>query len=180
LLWGLEDKAVARFLARRTNRIFLTDIAVFAMAGQQGNGPSLAGYRQRPSEEHAPMTAIRLLATIALMLGTAAPAASPTAAPVQAIDLVSFAYRPAPIVLRAGQPVTLMFVNRGKGTHDFTAPAFFGSARMLAGQAPRGAVVLRGQQSAKVTLIPAAGRYQVHCTRPFHKMMGMKTTIVVQ
>ena len=126
------------------------------------------------------MTGTRLFAAVALTLGTAAAAAPPTVAPVQAIDLVSFAYRPAPIVLRAGQPVTLMFVNRGKGSHDFTAPAFFGSARLLAGQAPRGAVVLRGHQSAKVTLIPAAGRYQVHCARPFHKMMGMQTTIVVQ
>ena len=126
------------------------------------------------------MTGVRLSATVALALGTAAAAAPPTQAPVQPIDMVSFAYRPAPIVLRAGQPVTLMFVNRGKGSHDFTAPAFFGSARILAGQAPRGAVVLGGRQSARVTLIPAAGRYRVHCARPFHKMMGMQTTIVVQ
>lgn len=125
------------------------------------------------------MTGIRFSAAMALALGTAA-AASPTPVPVQPIDLVSFAYRPAPIVLRAGQPVTLTFVNRGKGSHDFTAPAFFGSARILAGQAPRGAVVLGGQQSARVTLIPAAGRYRVHCGRPFHKMMGMQTTIIVQ
>ena len=125
------------------------------------------------------MTVIRFSAAMTLALGTAA-AASPAPVPVQPIDLVSFAYRPAPIVLRAGQPVTLTFVNRGKGSHDFTAPAFFGSARILAGQAPRGAVVLRGQQSARVTLIPAAGRYRVHCGRPFHKMMGMQTTIIVQ
>lgn len=125
------------------------------------------------------MTGIRFSAAMTLALGTAA-AASPTPVPVQPIDLVSFAYRPAPIVLRAGQPVTLTFVNRGKGSHDFTAPTFFGSARILVGQAPRGAVVLRGQQSARVTLIPAAGRYRVHCGRPFHKMMGMQTTIIVQ
>jgi plastocyanin len=126
------------------------------------------------------MIGIRLPAAVAVALGTAAAAASPAPVPVQPIDMVSFAYRPSPIVLRAGQPVTLMFVNRGKGSHDFTAPAFFGSARILSGRAPRGAVVLRGQQSARVTLIPTAGRYRVHCARPFHKMMGMHTTIIVQ
>ena len=126
------------------------------------------------------MIAVRLAAAAAVALSPAVTGASQTPVPVQTIDLLSFAYRPAPIVLRAGQPVTLTFVNRGKGSHDFTAPAFFGSARILSGQAPRGAVVLRGRQSASVTLIPAAGRYQVHCGRPFHKMMGMQTTVLVQ
>jgi uncharacterized cupredoxin-like copper-binding protein len=123
----------------------------------------------------------RLLAAAMLVLCSAAsPAASPPAPAVQSIDLVSFAYRPAPIVLRAGRPVTLVLANRGKGSHDFTAPAFFAAARILAGQAPRGTVVLGGRQSASVTLIPAAGRYRVHCGRPLHKMMGMQTTILVQ
>ena len=123
----------------------------------------------------------RLLATGMLVLCSAASvAAPPPAPPVQSIDLVSFAYRPAPIVLRAGRPVTLVFANRGKGSHDFTAPAFFGASRILVGQAPSGRVVLGGRQSASVTLIPAAGRYQVHCGRPVHKMMGMQTTILVQ
>jgi len=123
----------------------------------------------------------RLLAAAMLVLCSAAsPAASPPAPQVQAIDLVSFAYRPAPIVLRAGQSITLVFANRGKGSHDFTAPAFFGAARILSGQAPGGTVALRGGQSARVTLIPAVGRYRVHCGRPLHKMMGMQTTILVQ
>ena len=126
------------------------------------------------------MRGIRLSVATALALCATAAAGSQTPVAVQPIDLVSFSYRPAPIVLRAGQPVTLMFVNRAKGSHDFTAPAFFAASRIVAGQAPRGAVVLRGRQSAKVTLIPAAGRYRVHCARPFHKMMGMQTTIIVQ
>jgi len=126
------------------------------------------------------MIAVRFAAAAAAVLSPTVTSASQTPVPVQTIDLMSFAYRPAPIVLRAGQPVTLTFVNRGKGSHDFTAPAFFGSARILSGQAPRGAVVLRGRQSTSVTLIPAAGRYRVHCGRPFHKMMGMQTTVLVQ
>ena len=126
------------------------------------------------------MIGLRLAAAAALALGPAATGASPALSPVQAIDLVSFAYRPTPIVLRAGQPVTLMLVNRGKGSHDFSAPAFFRSARILSGQAPRGSIGLPGGQSASITLVPRAGRYRVHCGRPLHKMMGMQTTIVAQ
>ena len=125
------------------------------------------------------MTSLRLAAAAALALSPAATVASQTA-PVQMIDLVSFAYRPTPIVLRAGQPVTLLFVNRAKSSHDFTAREFFRSARLLSGQVPRGQVALRGGQSARVTLIPAPGRFRVHCGRPFHKMMGMQTTIFVR
>jgi plastocyanin len=126
------------------------------------------------------MIAVRLASMAALALSPAAALASPTPVPVHPVALVSFAYRPAPIVLRAGQPVTLLLINRARGSHDFTAPAFFRSARLLSGQAPRGSIALRGGESASVTLIPARGRYPVHCARPFHKMMGMQTTIVVQ
>ena len=126
------------------------------------------------------MIGVRLAAAAVLALSAPAAIASQSPVPVQPVDLVSFAFRPTPIVLRAGQPVTLLLVNRGKGSHDFTAPAFFRSARILSGQAPRGSVGLRGGQSASITLIPAPGRYRVHCGRPFHKMMGMQTTILVQ
>ena len=118
-----------------------------------------------------------LLAAAAAAVAVAAPAA---AQPVQTIDLVSYAYRPKPIVLRAGQPVTLLFVNRAGKGHDFTARKFFGSARILSGRVENGEVDLGAGQSARVTLIPAAGRYAVHCGRPFHKMLGMRSTIIVQ
>ena len=126
------------------------------------------------------MIGVRLAAAAAVSLFPAAAVASTAPVAVQAIDLVSFDYRPAPIMLRAGQPVTLVLVNRAKGSHDFTAPAFFRSARVLSGPVPSGAIALRGGQSARLTLIPAAGRYPVHCSRPFHKMMGMQATILVQ
>ena len=124
----------------------------------------------------------RLAAATALSFVSlgASPAAAPVAAPVQVINLASYAYAPAPIRLRAGSAVTLQFVNRAGKSHDFTARRFFGSARILAGRVVDGEVDLRGGQSTSVTLIPAAGRYPVHCGKPFHKMMGMRTTIVVQ
>ncbi len=126
------------------------------------------------------MTDVRLAVAAALSLCAAGAVASPPPIPMQTIDLISFAYRPTPIVLRAGQPITLEFVNRAGGAHDFTAPAFFRSARLVSGSVQRGAIALRGGQSARVTLVPAAGRYPVHCGHPFHKLMGMRTTILVR
>ena len=113
----------------------------------------------------------------------AAPASAqpaPVPAPVQVINLHSYAYSPTPIVLRAGQPVTLHFVNRSSKGHDFTAREFFRSARILAGRVRGGEIDLRGGRSASVTLIPAAGRYRVHCGHPFHSLLGMRSTILVQ
>jgi plastocyanin len=126
------------------------------------------------------MLGVRLAAAAALAFAPAATTASQSPAPVQTVDLVSFAFRPAPIVLRAGQAVTLLLVNRGKGGHDFTAPAFFRSSKVLSRPVPADKIALGGGQSASVTLVPTAGRYPVHCGRPLHKMMGMQTTIIVQ
>ena len=106
--------------------------------------------------------------------------ASPVAAPVQVINLKSYSYAPAPIRLRAGRTVTMQFVNRAGKSHDFTARSFFRSSRILSGRVGNGEVELRGGQSASVTLIPAAGRYPVHCGHPFHKMLGMRSVILVQ
>jgi plastocyanin len=121
------------------------------------------------------------IATVAAMsfLPLSAAQAQP-ATPVRVINLVSYAYAPTPIVLRAGQPVTLQFVNRAGKGHDFTAKKFFRSSRILSGRVGDGEVDLRPGQMATVTLVPAAGRYPVHCGHPFHKMLGMRSTIIVQ
>ena len=115
-----------------------------------------------------------------LMLCAAAAASQPVAAPVQGIALYSYGYNPNPIVLTAGKAVTLNFVNRSGGGHDFTAKKFFGSARIISGNVTNGEVDLSGGRSASVTLVPAKGRYKVHCGHPFHKMLGMTGDIVVR
>lgn len=122
----------------------------------------------------------RVAAVAALSLFAVATVQAQPVAPVQVINVQSYFYNPAPIVLRAGQPVTLQFVNRAGKGHDFTARRFFGSARILAGRVDDGEVELRPGQVVNVTLIPAAGRYPVHCSHPFHKLLGMHSTIVVQ
>lgn len=122
----------------------------------------------------------RIAAITALSLLPGAIAHAQAIPPVQVIYLQSYAYDPAPIVLHAGRPVTLQFINRAGSGHDFTAPKFFGSARMVSGTVVKGKVDLRPRQVANVTLIPAPGTYPVHCGHPFHTMLGMKSTIVVQ
>jgi plastocyanin len=126
------------------------------------------------------MFASRLSLIAAVLVSFAAAVPAQPAPPVQTVNLVSYAYAPTPIRLRAGQPVTLLFVNRSSKSHDFTARSFFRSARILAGRVGEGEVELRGGQSASVTLIPTPGRYSVHCSHPFHTMFGMRSTILVQ
>ena len=121
----------------------------------------------------------RFAATAALVLIASAGDAQ-TATPVQTIQLYSYGYNPDPIILTAGQRVTLKFVNRAGKGHDFTAPRFFGSSKIVAGDVGKGEVELRGGQSASITLVPTAGRYKVHCGRPFHKVMGMRGDIIVR
>lgn len=126
------------------------------------------------------MFAFRVAATAALSILSFGSAQAQPAAPVRIINVASYSYAPAPIMLQAGRPVTLQFVNRAGKGHDFTATSFFRSARILSGHVEDGEVELRPGQIATVTLIPAAGRYNAHCSHPFHKMLGMHTTILVQ
>ena len=122
------------------------------------------------------------LAMFALLpLGLAAPAAAPAQAapPAQlTVTVYSFGFGPQPIRLAAGKPVTITFVNRSGSSHDFTAPGFFQHAKILAG-AQGDEVDLRGHESKTITLVPAAGSYQAHCSHFMHKQMGMSDLIVV-
>ena len=126
------------------------------------------------------MLAVRFASAAALSLLLFGPVQAQPAAPVRVINLVSYAYAPAPIQLAAGRPITLRFVNRAGKGHDFTAASFFRSARILSGRVQGGEVELSPGQTVDITLIPAAGRYNAHCSHPFHKVFGMKSTIVVQ
>jgi plastocyanin len=123
------------------------------------------------------MSVSRVAAVAALFVFVGAPAA---AQPAQlTVQLWNFGFGPQPIRLAAGKPVTLTFVNQSGSGHDFAAPGFFQHARVLAGAAPGGAVDLDGHETRSITLVPAAGTYEVHCSHFLHKQMGMTDTIVV-
>lgn len=99
--------------------------------------------------------------------------------PTVTITLASHYFQPNPIHLAGGVPFRLIFTNRSGKTHNFKAPAFFRSARILRGAAPRGEVELRRGRGTVIMLIPARGRYKVHCSQPFHSMLGMTGRIIV-
>lgn len=124
------------------------------------------------------MIASRLAAIAALSLISFAPAAAAQPAALT-ITLQNFRFAPRPIHLRAGQPVTLTFVNRSSGSHDFTAREFFIASRVTTGMPMNGMIELRGGETKSVSLIPRAGTYPAKCTHFMHKAFGMTDTIVV-
>jgi len=123
------------------------------------------------------MTLLRVAALAALPLALSAPIAAQPAG--QTILVWSFGFSPHPIQLAAGRPVTLAFVNRSGSSHDFTAKTFFGTSRILRGDAADGEVELKPYETKVVTLIPRAGTYTAHCSHFMHSMLGMSDKIVV-
>ena len=95
------------------------------------------------------------------------------------VRLTSFDFAPAPIRLRAGEPVVLRLLNPGKGGHNFAAPQFFAAARGVAGPVSKGKVEVGGRETREVRLTPARGTYRLRCTHAFHTALGMRGTIVV-
>lgn len=123
------------------------------------------------------MRILRLAAAALLPLALAAPA--PAQQPGLTIVVWSYGFSPRPLHLSAGRPVTLTFVNRSGGGHDFTAERFFSSARILSGSAEGGEIELAPHETKTIRLVPAAGTYKAHCSHFFHKQMGMTDQIVV-
>jgi len=123
------------------------------------------------------MLASRLAVSAALSLAVFAPAAAQPAQVV--VQLWNFGLGPQPIHLAAGRPVTLTFVNQSGSGHDFTAPGFFQHSKIISGSAANNMVELGPHQTKTVTLVPAAGTYQAHCSHFLHKQMGMSDTIIV-
>jgi uncharacterized cupredoxin-like copper-binding protein len=104
-------------------------------------------------------------------------------APEAEVLLRAFGYEPGTIRLRAGQPVRLHFVNNGRATMSFSAPAFFRAARIR----PRDAAALRGGavrlapgERITIALVPAAGRYRVRSANVAHRLLGMSALILVE
>jgi plastocyanin len=125
------------------------------------------------------MSLSRLAAVAALSILVGTPAAAQPAPQSVTIAVFSFGFTPKPIHLRAGQPVTLTFVNQSGHGHDFTAPEFFASSAIGSGAAPGGRIPLAGGQTKSITLTPRAGTYPAHCSHFLHSSFGMTTTVIV-
>jgi uncharacterized cupredoxin-like copper-binding protein len=127
------------------------------------------------------MTPLRTALVLTLAAAAASADSQPPrpARPTVTIILASHHYQPNPIYLAGGVPTRLIFQNRSGKTHDFKAPEFFARSRIYAGAAPGGVVTLGRGRGAVIDMVPARGRYRVHCSQPFHTMLGMTGTIVV-
>lgn len=123
--------------------------------------------------------AIAALTTLLAGSLAAQPAPMPPAPGQLVVTVFSYGFAPRPIHLAAGRPVTLTFANRSDGGHDFTAPTFFRSARIIAGPGADGEIELGPHESKTVTLVPRAGVYTAHCSHFFHKQLGMSDQIIV-
>jgi uncharacterized cupredoxin-like copper-binding protein len=128
------------------------------------------------------MSPLRILSAVTLAGVTLSLPASLPAKPARPnvmIVLGSHYFQPNPIYLAGGVPVHLVLENRSGKTHDFTAPEFFRSARIIAGAAPAGKVTLLKGRGTAIDLVPRRGTYRLHCSQPFHTMLGMTGRIVV-
>ena len=98
------------------------------------------------------------------------------------LSLQSFELRPKLLHLKAGRTILLMVSNDSSIAHDLSAPEFFARAAITPldrAKLINGKVALRPNQRVTLSINPQAGRYAAKCSHPFHKMLGMSGTIVV-
>lgn len=90
-----------------------------------------------------------------------APAAV-AAAPVVEVSGLDFAFRPAQLRARVGQPMNLALTNRGAVVHDVTIPAL--SFQLVAQP---------GQRAVGGLTVTTPGTYEFYCSVPGHRQAGM-------
>ena len=128
----------------------------------------------------AAMRALAAGALGALILAAATPADWSKA---QLVTVVQTDYRfdPSDLTFRVAVPYRLRVENRGKDTHELTAPAFFkaielGNPEVL--NPERTEIVLQPGEQKDLHFVPRqAGRYAFTCAD--HDWAGMTGTIVV-
>ncbi len=97
--------------------------------------------------------------------------------------LSSFDIQPAPIQLRAGEPLRLRLINNSVEPHSFSAGGFFRASEIRSREralVAGGTVTVRPGETREILLVPRAGRYVARCPNLFHRIMGMSARIVVE
>jgi uncharacterized cupredoxin-like copper-binding protein len=124
---------------------------------------------------------LAILAFGAALAVASAAVAQPT---VINIQLSEYKYAPMQLTLDHGQAYVLHVTNTGGKGHDLSAKAFFQAVTLAPGSAAKvkdGGIDLDEGESADIALTPLKpGTYEMHCTHPFHSMLGMKGQIVVR
>ena len=100
------------------------------------------------------------------------------------VELSEYKFAPMQLTLDHGRPYVLHLTNSGGKAHDLSAKAFFQTVALEPASAAKvrnGDVDLDEGESVDVALTPQKpGTYEMHCTHPFHSMLGMKGQIVVR
>ena len=99
------------------------------------------------------------------------------------VILTDFSFSPETIRLRPNERVVLRLTNRGSGGHNFSAPEFFGKARLEPASVAlvrKGKVEVKKGASVDLALSPSTGRYKLKCTHFLHSGFGMKGEIIVE
>src|SRR5262245_61669944 len=98
------------------------------------------------------------------------------------IVTADYRFEPSELTLRIGTPYRLHAENRGKDTHEITAPTFFEAVELKNPEvlnAERTELVLQPGEEKDVYFIPKrAGRYPFTCAD--HDWAGMTGAIVVK
>ncbi len=101
------------------------------------------------------------------------------------ISLISYAFTPSTITLKAGTTYRLHLTNDSGKSHDFTAAGFFAASTVAPEDKAKleedSEVEVDAGKSADITLTPnRAGTYPLTCSHFLHTTFGMKGTIVVK
>lgn len=105
------------------------------------------------------------------------------------VDVVldEYAFAPATLVFRRGEPYRLHLENRGRGRHNFDAPDFFRAVTLREDDgvgeviATGGKVVLAPGKAVDLYFVAAeSGRFPFECSRPLHPLFGMTGEIVIE
>jgi uncharacterized cupredoxin-like copper-binding protein len=128
------------------------------------------------------MTAARVVLAVALgMVAVAAMAADWSNAQTVNVVTTEYGFTPNRLTFRAGTPYRLRLENKGKETHEFTAPAFLQSAEIRnpdVVNADRTEILVNPGEQKDVYLVPRRGRYPLSCAD--HDWAGMTGEIVVE
>jgi plastocyanin len=128
---------------------------------------------------------MRLFLPLAILLaGSAGGAATAQGPQAITVEMSSFKFTPATLMLTHGRAYVLHFVNVSSGGHDFVAKDFFANATIAPedrAKVGKGGVSLSGGESTDIHLVPnTPGTYKSHCSHFMHSGFGMKGKVVVE
>jgi len=131
-----------------------------------------------PRSSHVNENAIKLALLVAFGIGLGGVAAKPVEIDVTMID---YRFVPDHLSFRNGVHYRLHLMNKGKQTHEFTAPVFFASAKIdnpdLLNR-ERTEIVMQPGEAKDLFLTPGApGTYDLRCSD--HDWDGMVASITV-